>query len=152
MKYCIKCHYTFDESVMSSIGDFSVCSTCSDKIKNSTPREYTEDEIREKLIKHFIVLQEYWEELDDKTTQERMSGMLFSILAALDGSSIDIPAFKIIPITDPSDKDFHKSLGENWYPETDVDIGGGLHEILHKFEPTIKRNRKRKINKINKKS
>jgi len=71
--------------------NFYVCPTCLDKIKKSTPREYTEDEIRENLLKHFWFLIEYWEELPNKTTSEKMSGLLHSVLATLDGASADIP-------------------------------------------------------------
>ena len=147
--YCSKCHKIGDFDIMYNItDDFYVCPKCFDKIKNSNPREYTQDEISEKLVKHFWGLLEYWEELPDKNTTERMSGMLHSILATLDGSSGDMPGFKIIPITDPTDKPHRIAFGENWYPETDLDVGGDLHMRLYKHKPTLKRNRLRKLRKI----
>lgn len=150
-QYCTKCHNVFDVKIMTIINDdFYVCPTCYEKIQNSNPHEYTEDEIKEKLIKHFWFLLEYWEDLPDKTTHERMSGMLHSLLASLDGSSMEVPGFKIIPIGSKENTEFHKKFGENWYPEEDIDIGGGLHEIMYNYGPTIKNFRRRKLNKVKK--
>lgn len=79
---------------------------------------------------------DYWEK-ESRTPELRgkMEGMMHSMLATLDGCSMDIPGFKIIPMTDESDKDFHIQFGENWYPQEDTDIGGGLHEIMRNYKP-----------------
>lgn len=132
---CIKCYKYFDKEVITKItDDLGVCPDCLEKIKNSTPREYTEGEIREKLIKHFWGILEYWEK-ESRTTDTRgkMEGMLHSILATLDGCSMDIPGFEIIPICPDEDIEYHKEMGENWYPKQD--IGGGLHEIMYNYKP-----------------
>lgn len=151
-KFCSKCYQIFNDDVemYNIIDDFYVCQTCFDKIKKSKPRVYTPDEVSEKLVKHFWHLLQYWEELPDQTTSEKMSGMLHSILATLDGASGDMPGFKVIPITHKTDKDFRGAFGENWYPEKDVDVAGGLHSILYKFKPTLKTIRLRKLKKISK--
>jgi hypothetical protein len=150
--YCSKCHGIFPDGTPMHIiiDDFYACSSCFDKIKKFKSREYTKEEASEKLLKHFWCLLEYWEDLPDKTTHERMSGMLHSILATLDGASGDMPGFKVIPITRKGDIDFHKAFGENWYPKKDV--AGGLHEILYRFKPTLKNKRLRKLKKITKKT
>jgi hypothetical protein len=153
-KYCSKCHEIFNDdddiNMYNIIDDFCVCQECFDKIKKSNPREYTQEEASEKLIKHFWFILQYWEDLPDKTTHEKMSGMLHSILATLDGASGDMPGFKVIPITHPTDKEYHKSFGDNWYSQTDVDIAGDLHQMLYKFKPTLKNIRLRKLKKLSK--
>lgn len=100
--------------------------------KNIEPRAFTKEEIREKLLSHFRGIVEYWakEVPDDKTVEERISGAVFSVLSALDGSSVNLPAFKIIPDPHHTDKDYHIDKGENYYPD-DVNIGGVLHELYH---------------------
>lgn len=93
---------------------------------------YTEDEIREKFLRHIRALIQYWTttKLDqDDTTEHRVHGIAFSILAMLDGAAIDLPAFQVMPAPHEDDKAFHISMGESWYPD-DVDISGALHELL----------------------
>lgn len=104
------------------------------------PREWTEDEIRERLLRHVWDMVEYWADRPGKPIEERLSGLAFSILAALDGCAMAIPAFIVAPCPHESDKDFNRSNGDNWYPENHkakvkADIGGSLHELFHKFEP-----------------
>lgn len=103
------------------------------------PREYTEDEIREKFLKNCVQIKKYWLELPNKTTEERMSGMLFSLLVSLDGGSMAVPGWILAPCPHEDDKEFHKSNGENYYPENHDkgvtgDIAGCLHELLGKFD------------------
>lgn len=159
-KFCSKCYNTFNENIMTTIiEELSVCPTCLMKIKNSKPREYTKDEVKEKLIKHLCGVLEYWyNEIETNDTRDKMEGLLFSILSTLDGSSMDIPGFKLIPSIDPTDKDFHIKMGENWYNDKD-DIGGYLHELLSRYGPSeeeknksrLKHNREIKLNRITKK-
>jgi len=102
------------------------------------PRAYTEAEIREMFIKHLWGIWEYWlKESRQPDTKDKMSGMLHSILATIDGCSGGICGFKVIPNPHPSDKDYNKERGENWFPDN-IDIGGGLHEIFYKFKPDAK--------------
>jgi len=133
--FCSKCYKTFDSEIMTEVSDeLYVCPDCLEKINKSEPREYTTDEVREKLIKHFWGILEYWEkESRTQDTRGKMEGFLHSMLATLDGCSIGVPGFQLIPCVDPSDKEFHIKFGENWYNDTE-DIGGGLHEIMHHFK------------------
>lgn len=88
---------------------------------------YSEDEIREQVLDHLADMLHYWETLPDKTLHERMDGLVFSVLTMLDGCTMTVPGFKVIPCPHPDDKEYHQANGEQWYPD-DVDIGGGLHE------------------------
>ncbi len=103
----------------------------------SKPRAYTKEEIRKQFLEHIQGMLRYWETTElrsphfdpakETEMHYRMSGLAFSILAAIDGSAMALPAFKLIAAPHEDDKEFNRSEGENWYPE-DVDIAGCLHE------------------------
>ena len=136
MKICSKCFDKKNDNEMTEISGLSVCFDCLEKIKKSKPKEYTTKEVQEKLIKHLWGVLEYWySESSVPSTRDKMEGLLFSILSTLDGSSVGMPGFKMIPSVEPSDKKFHIEFGENWYNDEE-DIGGYLHELLHRFGPT----------------
>jgi len=100
----------------------------------SEPREYTVDEIREQFLADIWRKVDYWEQLPNKTKRERLSGLVHSVLAALDGCALSVPGFLLIPNPHPSDKEFHEARGENWYPSPSLenDIGGDLHGLWYK--------------------
>ena len=107
----------------------------SEQAMSEQPREYTEDEVCDAFLAHVRDSIEYWHDLPDKTCRERMRGLAFSILSALDGSAMDLPAFIVAPSPHPDDKAFHQENDENWWPENHdkdiaADISGGLHELL----------------------
>ena len=109
-------------------------------------RELTENEVRDRLLKQIWATVEYWEKESRATeTRDKLSGLAFSILAMLDGSNINIPAFVVAPRPHQDDKDYNKERGENWFPENHkakiaCDIGGSLHEYFHKLIRTGKGN------------
>lgn len=95
-------------------------------------REYTEEEMQREFVEHIHALIDYWENEDRApTTKEKLEGLAFSILTAIDGEAMAVPGYKLIPITSEEDKQYYISQGENYYPE-DTDIAGSLHEIFHK--------------------
>jgi hypothetical protein len=102
----------------------------------SGTRAWTEDEVRVKFLNHVWAMARYWASLDgsnvgeNETPLSRITGFAHSLLAAIDGSAMALPAFKLIPVPHPTDRVFHKAEGENWYPG-DVDIAGSLHELLY---------------------
>ena len=103
----------------------------------SPPREYTQEEVQALFLKHIWAMVDYWANLKEQpNTREKLSGLAFSILALLDGCTA-LPGFIVTPNAHPTDKDFHISEGENWFP-TGVDIAGSLHELMHKFDPKPK--------------
>lgn len=104
--------------------------------KQTAPRVWTEDEVRDKFLQHVAVMTRYWERESRVTTaREKLEGLAFSILAALDGSSAAIPGFVVAPAPHKDDRAFHIGEGENYYPKApkvECDIAGGLHELIHK--------------------
>ena len=102
-------------------------------MKNITPRAYTPEEVQEKLLRHFKMLCKYWSSEpsvfeNNKTEQERMEGLIHSVLATIDGASLPLPAFDIIPSPHEADKAFHISEGENWFDKKVINHCQ-LHEI-----------------------
>jgi hypothetical protein len=98
------------------------------------PRQLTTEEVRDRFLAHVRSMVAYWERVEVRplTTRERLDGLAFSILAALDGAS-EMPGFIVAPCPHPSDRAFHESEGDNWYPENrsgvvECDIAGSLHE------------------------
>lgn len=100
------------------------------------PREYTRDEVREMFIRRVHHLVEEWAVTESVygpySIKDRLEGLAFSIFSTLDGSTLEFPAFAVIPDPYPEDKAFHQGEGRNWFPEFKTpcasDIGRGLHE------------------------
>lgn len=101
----------------------------------SAPREYTLEEVRDKMLKHFHDIARYWATIPNGgTMEERCDGAVFSVLAALDGGGMVIPAMIVVPHPHPDDKAYHQANGDNWFPESEDhphDLGV-LHEFYYK--------------------
>ena len=101
-------------------------------------REFTEEEIKEQFLDHVRMLVNYWDKETSKQTQtERLSGLAFSILSAIDGCSVSLPSFILAPLPHEDDKQYAVDNEENYYPqnhELDIkcDIAGGLHDSFYK--------------------
>ena len=101
-------------------------------------RAYTADEIRDRLLDHIRHTAAYWAELPDVdkatdkplTVKDRCEGVAFSILAALDGTSMALPAFDLVVMPHEDDKTYHIKNGENWY-ESGTVISDMLHEHFY---------------------
>ena len=108
------------------------------------PREFTEDEVRDRFLTQVWVNIDYWDGaydqiVADKSCREKLEGLAFSLLSMLDGCSVALPSFTVAPMPHPEDRDYHQEQGENWWPENhnaDVkcDIGGCLHDLFHKAD------------------
>jgi len=103
-------------------------------------REYTREEVRREFLECIDNFIWYWLRRDSehhKTEAERMSGLVHSILAMIDGAG-PLPGFILAPRPHESDKNFHQDEGENWYPENhkieeqiNSDIAGALHDTWY---------------------
>jgi hypothetical protein len=90
-------------------------------------REMTGEECRDALLAHLRALVVRWEHESRVTTvREKLDGLVFSILVALDGHA-DLPAFRVIPDPHPDDQGYDRVNGDNWWPE-DVELPGLLHD------------------------
>lgn len=99
------------------------------------PRAYSKDESREQFLDYLKTLAKYWATcsvVKEYTTEERMYGLLHSILSTLDGCSSGFPcAIDLVLSPHPDDKKYLISEGENYY-ETGMIINEcALHEMLY---------------------
>jgi hypothetical protein len=100
------------------------------------PHQYTAAEVRTQFLDHLALITGHWlEDEQAPTVEEKMTGLVFSILAVIDGSSLELPAFVLAPLPHPDDEKLNRMEGENWYPS-----GVPLHDIagsLHDHWPTV---------------
>lgn len=102
-------------------------------------REYTSEEVKQQFIEHVRGLVNYWDrESIVQTQSERLQGLAFSILVAIDGCSTSLPAFVLAPSPHEDDKQYAIDNGDNYYPqnnELDIkcDISGDLHDSFYKL-------------------
>lgn len=92
-------------------------------------RAYTEEEVREQFLAHLRFMTRYWATIPEihtatgqtLTVLDRCEGVAHSMLTAIDGLSMGLPAFKLTVNPHPDDKKFHQDEGSNWYePGTEI--------------------------------
>jgi hypothetical protein len=84
--------------------------------KEAKVEEEKKEEIKTSFIEYLGVIIDYWETLPDKSLHERMTGVVFSLLVALDGEAGDQPPFAVRPIDEKGNEG--------------PDISGSLHECF----------------------
>ena len=96
-------------------------------------RELTTDEMKTHFLNYIHDLVDYWEHEDRATTtKDKLEGLAFSILSTIDGDSAELPAYALIPLGNPDDIEYCKSMGQDYYPEETEDIAGALHDNFMK--------------------
>ena len=101
-------------------------------------RALTQEEMQNELLEHIHNMITYWEREERAvTTREKLEGLAFSILVAIDGGT-ELPAYALIPVSSEADIAYYKEQGKNYYPENADDIAGCLHDRFHDVTPSIK--------------
>jgi hypothetical protein len=96
------------------------------------PKAYTPEEVREMFLDQLRATKEYWlNETRAETESERMDGLVFSILNIIDGSTVGLPSFDLIPSPHEGDKDYLTSIGEKHFTK-EVINNCQLHEHWYK--------------------
>lgn len=100
-------------------------------------REKSIDEVKAEFIEYLRKQIKYWNAIPDKTTTEKLNGLVFSMLAAIDGEDDLLPSFILAPRPHSENKEYQIKNGENYYPENHLlddeikcDIAGDLHELF----------------------
>ena len=93
-------------------------------------KEKTMEEVREEFLKHVASMINYWDTKVEGTPRYKLEGLAHSILATLDGCSGGMPGFNVSPYLHEDDKQYNIDRDKDYYPESDCDIAGSLHEIL----------------------
>ena len=109
------------------------------------PRQYTAEEMRDMFLDHCWTLVNYWAQLDNPSpthgeneTRARLSGLMHSFLTSMDGMSGNLSfGFTLVPSCHPSDPEYHRDNGDNWYPpnenlEADGALSFMMHDYMHK--------------------
>ena len=93
-------------------------------------RPHTPKEMRERFLNYTRAIVDYWEREGGLSERDRMEGLVFSMLIMLDGEAVGIPAFNLVPAPHPLDREEHRLLDENWWPDdgTPMNSGVALHE------------------------
>lgn len=113
----------------------------------SEPRAYTADETRDMLLEYIWTMVRYWGTGEgsyvdlDKPINDRLSGVAFSILAMLDGTTDHLPGFRLVPTPHPDDEQYHRDEGENWFDPANA-VEDMLHE--HFYRDDLRRDVERK--------
>ena len=96
---------------------------------------FTPSELRKRVLDRFREIAEEWASYPGKTSAEMARGVVFSILAELDGDG-PLPRFLLIAAPDPMAGRYFESRGERWVdPGTHINAGVALHEEWH--SPTV---------------
>lgn len=140
---CVRCKKPTNDMDLSAGGE-PVCAPCKRERLGREPRELTEEECRERLLRHIWGLIEYWLSEDrHPDARGKLEGLAFSILSLLDGSSVGIPGFIVAPVGHSDDAEYCRKNSEDWWPHNGdkeqeavkCDLGGSLHEFFRKFGP-----------------
>ena len=97
------------------------------------PRKLTAEEVRDQLLTRVWHVIRYWQRLEDPGG-DRIEGAVFSVLAILDGTAVDLPGFVVAPAPHFSDKRYCIEQRQNYFPqapEAECDIAGRLHNLFH---------------------
>jgi hypothetical protein len=86
--------------------------------------KYTPEQTRNMFVAKVKEIGEYWVR-EGKDKEDAVDGALFSTLAMIDGSNIDMPGFAVTPIHDVFEKPEHNPT---------ADIGGSLHDAFSNDE------------------
>lgn len=106
--------------------------------KSEEAHELTSQEMTQMFLSHLRSIIDYWANLPDKSNKERVSGVVFSTLVALDGGSATLPGFFVVPNPHHTDKEFHQERGENWWPSQSINDDKALQDSLHELFARMK--------------
>jgi len=102
-----------------------------------TPEPYTVEEVRLQLFNQLYTMIRYWSAAAkdyevipgiNDTEEARMEGLVFSLLANLDGCSLPLPAIDLCLAPCPEDKAYNIEHGDKWYERGQVINDCSLHE------------------------
>ncbi|MDF2880259.1 MAG: hypothetical protein K0R54_816 [Clostridiaceae bacterium] len=100
----------FAQTVRDSILSYKSNQATLEEVKQKNIKE-----LREDFLDHVKNMVNYWNNIDNLDQKERLNGVAFSILTAIDGCAGGLPSFILTPTDNP-----------------ECDIAGGLHEHFYK--------------------
>lgn len=97
--------------------------------------EKTVEQVRDEFVTNVKNMVDYWAKVDVDTTKERLEGVAFSIMSALDGCAMALPPFIVSPLAFEEEKKEAIDNDDDYYPVNDgsttsCDISGSLHDCF----------------------
>lgn len=100
------------------------------------PRPVPAEELRDQFLAHVRAMVAYWATIPQSARpsdiMSRCEGVAFSILTAIDGCSMGLPAFDLVARPHEDDKEYLRAEGSDWIEDGTVITDTSLHEILFK--------------------
>ncbi len=91
-------------------------------------RPLTKNEGKRRLLVELSDIARIWAGYSGKTPLEQCRGVVFSVLALLDGEGGDFPAVDLVLRPAEDDKAWHQKRGENWTEDGTTFAEGDLHD------------------------
>ena len=91
---------------------------------------YFEKEVRDRFLKKIKSITNWWSNYEAKSNKERCEGVTFSILALIDGCSVDFPAINMLLAPHPDDKQYCIDNDEDYFEEGMLINNCCLHDLL----------------------
>lgn len=109
-------------------------------------RAKTVEEMRGEFLGHIRTMVRYWSgEMDPsvkaRSKEDALDGLAFSILSAIDGSSVALPAIDLVPSPHPDDKQYCQDNDYDWWEPTAINGDCHLHELWYSEEWKKERDR-----------
>lgn len=101
-------------------------------IEETVGRAWTSEELCDNFVKHLMVAAKYWAMQPDMTTLERTEGLVHSVLATIDGCTLNFPSLNLVPAPHESDKEYLLSEGENYFEEVPFNENTPLRYLMSK--------------------
>ena len=100
------------------------------------PLAYTKEETRDAFLSHLSSIVRYWARPDlseTHTIEERLDGLAFSMLTAIDGSIMSHPAVNLSMDPHDDDLDYHIQLGEKFFTDQVFNDDVHLHDMWNDY-------------------
>jgi hypothetical protein len=116
-----------------------------------TPSVLSQEEMQRRFLQYLKTLAHYWADLDPafarynpetdgkSFARYQLEGFVHSLLVLLDGGASGLPAFRLIPDPHPSDAEFRRERGMDWWPESStiavssIEGKDALHDLWNAF-------------------
>lgn len=101
---------------------------------DDAPRAFTKEEGCKMFMDHLHALVRYWARVEDEhysKIEDRLNGLMHSVLVTMDGCSGGLPAFTLTPDPNPDDMPYLIEEGENYWANEPINESVYLHETWY---------------------
>lgn len=74
----------------------------------------SKEQLRGQFLNSVRMYSREWASYENKTPLQRCDGLAFSIMALLDGSDVELPAFDLVARPHPDNEAYNKAHGQDW--------------------------------------